>query len=90
MNGDGEKDMVTGKRFFAHNGNDPGGNDKIVMHWYEIKREKGKAPSFVSHEIVAGRGTGIGTQFQIADINGDKKPDIVLSNKSGVNVLVQK
>lgn len=89
MNGDGEKDMVTGKRFFAHNGNDPGGNDKVVMYWYEIKRTKGKAPEFVAHEIVAGRGTGIGTQFQIADVNGDKKPDIVLSNKKGVNVLIQ-
>ena len=90
MNGDGEKDLVTGKRFFAHNGRDPGGNDKVVMHWYEIKRQKGQAPKFVSHEIVAGRGTGIGTQFQIADMNGDKKPDIVLSNKKGVNVLIQK
>lgn len=90
MNGDGEKDLVTGKRFFAHNGRDPGGNDKVVMYWYEIKREKGMAPKFLGHEIVAGRGTGIGTQFQIADMNGDKQPDIVLSNKKGVNVLVQK
>lgn len=90
MNGDGEKDMVTGKRFFAHNGKDPGGNDKVVMYWYEIKRSKGKPPRFVAHEIAAGRGTGIGTQFQIADMNGDQRPDIVLSNKKGVNVLVQK
>lgn len=90
MNGDGEKDMVTGKRFFAHNGNDPGGNEPAVMYWYEIKRQKNKEPKFVPHEIVAGRGTGIGTQFQIADINNDKKPDIILSNKKGVNVLLQK
>ncbi len=90
MNADGEKDMVTGKRFFAHNGNDPGGNDKVVMYWYEIKRTKGSAPKFVAHEIAAGRGTGIGTQFQVIDMNADKKPDIVLSNKKGVNVLLQK
>ncbi|MFH1303217.1 MAG: VCBS repeat-containing protein, partial [Planctomycetota bacterium] len=44
MNGDGERDLVTGKRFFAHNGNDPGGKDPVVMYWYEIKRNKGAAP----------------------------------------------
>ena len=90
MNGDGEKDMVTGKRFFAHNGNDPGGNDPVVMYWYEIKRTKGKPPEFLAHEIVAGRDTGVGTQFEVFDVNQDDKPDIVLSNKKGVNVLVQK
>ena len=34
--------------------------------------------------------TGVGTQFLVKDINGDNRPDIVLSNKKGVNVLVQK
>lgn len=90
INGDGQLDYVTGKRFFAHNGGDPGGNDAVVMHWYEVQRTKGQAPVFTSHEIVAGRGTGIGTQFEINDMNRDGKPDIVLSNKKGVNVLLQK
>lgn len=89
VNGDGELDYVTGKRFFAHNGNDPGGRDEVVMFWYEVKRSK-NGPTFVPHEIVAGKGTGVGTQFEIHDMNGDGKPDIVLSNKKGVNVLVQK
>ena len=90
LNGDGQKDLVTGKRFFAHNGGDPGGNDPVVMYWYEIKRRKGQPPRFVPHEIEAGRGTGIGTQFEVADINADGRPDIVLSNKKGVNILLQK
>ena len=90
INGDGQLDFVTGKRFFAHNGNDPGGMDPVVMYWYEVKRSKGQPPTIVPHEIVAGRGTGIGTQFDIHDMNSDGKPDIVLSNKKGVNVLIQK
>ena len=90
VNGDGQLDYVTGKRFFAHNGADPGGNDAVVMYWYEVRIEKGKAPQFIPHEIVAGRGTGMGTQFSIADVNADGHPDIVLSNKKGVNVLLQK
>ena len=89
INGDGQKDIVTGKRFYAHNGNDPGGKDPVVMVWYEVKKTKGKPPKFIRHEIEAGRDTGIGTQFQVIDMNGDKRPDIVLSNKKGVNVLLQ-
>jgi hypothetical protein len=90
INGDGQKDLVTGKRFYAHQGHDPGGKDSVVMYWYEIRREKGAPPKFIPHEIVAGRDTGIGTQFLVTDFNTDGAPDIVLSNKKGVNVLLQR
>ena len=90
INGDGQLDYVTGKRFFAHNGGDPGGKDDVVMYWYEVKRAKGHAPTFLPHRIIAGNDTGIGTQFEIHDMNNDGKPDVVLSNKKGVNVLLQK
>lgn len=90
INGDGTKDLVTGKRFFAHNGHDPGGNDPVVMYWYELHKQEGAPPKFIPHEIEAGRDTGVGTQFQVIDMNGDDRPDIVLSNKKGVNVLLQK
>ncbi|MDA0832386.1 MAG: VCBS repeat-containing protein [Planctomycetota bacterium] len=89
INGDGEKDFVTGKRYFAHNGGDPGAHNTVVMYWYEIKRTAGERPHFIPHEIEAGRDTGVGTQFAIQDFNGDEKLDIVLSNKKGVNVLLQ-
>ncbi|MEZ6049070.1 MAG: VCBS repeat-containing protein [Planctomycetaceae bacterium] len=89
INGDGQKDFITGKRFFAHNGHDPGGNDEVVMYWYEIKRAKGAAPEFIPHEIIAGRDTGVGTQFQVRDFNGDGLYDIILGNKKGVNLLLQ-
>jgi hypothetical protein len=60
------------------------------MVWYEIKRTQGAPPQFVRHEIEAGRDTGVGTQFEIIDVNGDNRPDIVLSNKKGVNLLIQR
>ena len=90
INGDGQKDIVTGKRFFAHNGGDPGARDASLMYWFEVKKKKGSAPQFIAHEIVAGRNTGIGTQFQCIDFNKDGKVDIALSNKKGVNLLIQK
>lgn len=89
MNGDGERDLVTGKRFFAHNGGDPGAYDPVVMLWYEVRRAKGEAPQFIRHEIPEGASSGVGTQFQVVDVNQDKRPDIVLSNKKGVNLILQ-
>ena len=74
----------------AHNGGDPGEYEPVVMYWYEVVRAKGQAPKFTAHKITAGADTGVGTQFEIFDMNKDKKPDIVLSNKKGVNVLLQK
>jgi len=89
VNGDGQRDVVTGKRFFAHNGHDPGGNDPVVMYWYDVRRAKGSPPQFIPHEIEAGRDTGVGTQFLMKDVNGDELIDVILSNKKGVNILVQ-
>jgi len=89
INHDGHQDLITGKRFYAHNGSDPGGKEAVVMYWFEVNRRPGRPPTFTRHEIPAGRDTGIGTQFQVTDITGDSLLDIVLSNKKGVNVLVQ-
>lgn len=82
--------LVTGKRYFAHMGSDPGEFQPVVMHWFDIERTKGQAPRFVKHEISAGKDTGLGTQFAIADINRDGHLDVILSNKKGVNVLLRK
>jgi len=89
LNNDGVPHLVTGKRYFAHMGPDPGEFDPVVMHTFEIRRSPGQPPTFVKHELVAGRDTGVGTQFQIGDFNRDGRLDVVLSNKKGVNVLTQ-
>lgn len=91
INGDGVKDLLTGKRFFAHGSRgDPDPLGEVAMYWYEIKKSTGSPPQFVKHKIEAGIDTGIGTQFFVGDINGDKLLDIVLSNKKGTNVLLQR
>lgn len=33
INGDGHPDMITGKRYFAHNGKDPGAFEPAVLYW---------------------------------------------------------
>lgn len=87
INGDGVKDLVTGKRFWAHGPNgDINPNDPAMLVWFELQR-KGKQVNWVKHEI--DNDSGVGTQFAIADLNGDKRPDIITSNKKGVYVFIQ-
>lgn len=38
LNGDGQLDFVTGKRYFAHNGSDPGEREPIGLYWYEYRK----------------------------------------------------
>jgi hypothetical protein len=88
MNGDGAKDIVTGKRFWAHGpkgDNDPNGTP--VLYWFELDRTANKL-RFVGHLI--DDASGIGTQVVAGDINGDKKPDVVVGNKRGAFVLLRK
>ncbi len=35
LNGDSRPDFVTGKRFMAHNGSDPGEKEPLGVYWYE-------------------------------------------------------
>lgn len=91
INGDGEKDLVTGKRWWAHGPHgDDSPNVEPFMIWYEIHRQKGAPPRFIPHIVVESLGTGMGTQFTVTDFDGDKLPDLVLSNKRGTNVILQR
>ena len=83
MNGDGLKDIVTGKRFWAHGpAGDPEPNAPAVVYWFELRREVGGKVSFVPHLI--DDDSGVGTQVATADLNGDSRPDVIVGNKKGI------
>ncbi|QDU29944.1 FG-GAP repeat protein [Anatilimnocola aggregata] len=86
INGDGLPDLVTGKRFYAHNGNDPGEDEPPVIAWYELSRDAGQ-PKWTRHEI--DDNSGVGTQFEVHDMNGDGWLDVIVANKRGVFYLEQ-
>jgi hypothetical protein len=86
INGDGLQDFVTGKRWWAHAKGDPGVDDPAVFNWFELRREQGKA-TWIRHQF--DHNSGPGTQFQLADVNGDGLIDIVTSNKKGVHYFQQ-
>lgn len=88
MNGDGLKDLITGKRFWAHGPKgDPDPMGTPFLYWFELKRDGGKA-SFVGHLI--DDASGVGTQVTAGDVNGDQKPDVVVGNKRGAFVFLRK
>ena len=88
INGDGLKDLVTGKRWWAHGPKgDADPNDPAKLYWFEAKQGSDGIVTFTPHEI--DDDSGIGTQFEVADINGDELQDIIVSNKKGVFVFEQ-
>ena len=84
MDGDGLKDIVTGKRFWSHGRTgDPDRNDAAVLYWFKLSRSGG-AVDFIPYLI--DDQSGVGTQVVAGDINGDGRPDVVVGNKRGTFV----
>jgi hypothetical protein len=86
INGDGHPDLVTGKRYFAHNGEDPGALDPSTLYWFEFR--PGAMPAWKAHLI--DDNSGVGLQVLVQDLNRDGLPDIIVANKKGVFFFQQR
>jgi hypothetical protein len=94
MNGDGQLDFVTGKRYFAHNGNDPGSREPIGLYWYEYRKVTRTAGTtngpgnggveWIRHLIDYDGRMGGGMQIVVTDVDGDGDLDVVSGGKSGL------
>ena len=85
INLDGHPDLITGKRWRAHNDNDPGAAEPAVLYWYEFI--PGSSPRWIPHLI--DNNSGVGLSFVVEDITNDQLPDIIISNKKGVYLFEQ-
>lgn len=88
MNGDGLPDIVTGKRWWSHGAQgDPEPGRPAVLYWLELVREN-ESVRFLPHLV--DDNSGVGTQVVVGDLNGDKRPDILVGNKRGAFVFLQR
>ncbi|SHJ97545.1 Repeat domain-containing protein [Rubritalea squalenifaciens DSM 18772] len=87
IDGDGIKDIVTGKCYFAHNGKDPGAHDPAVLYWFRTTRNPDGSVLFLPYLIDSN--SGVGRQITCADVNADGKMDIITSSKKGVFIFIQ-
>ena len=87
VDGDGLKDLVTGKRKYSHGLSEPDAAKPATI--YYLKQGKPVDGVVPFTPTVIDEDSGIGTQFVVDDINGDGLPDVVTSNKKGVFAIVQ-
>ena len=86
LDGDGVNELITGKRYYGHNGNDPGGNEMPCLYYY---RWDPKTKEFTRQTIEEGH-VGCGLQIVTEDLDGDEKADIAVAGKSGTYLLLAK
>jgi hypothetical protein len=88
INGDGRLDLVTGKRFMAHNGSDPGEREPLGVYWYEYRPTTTAAGAtsveWIRHLIDFGGRMGGGMQIPVVDLDGDGDLDVICAGKSGL------
>jgi hypothetical protein len=87
IDGDGLKDLVTGKRWWSHGRNEPGSDWPSMLYWFKAK--KGKDGILAFTPMIIDTDSGVGTQVTVADVNADGLLDVVVSNKKGVFYLEQ-
>jgi hypothetical protein len=81
IDGDGTPDLVTGKRFMAHNGSDPDESGKRGVYWYGLKR--GPNPQWTKQVISYDEGIGSGVNLCAVDLDNDGDVDVVVTGKWG-------
>jgi hypothetical protein len=87
LDGDGLKDIITGKCFWAHGpSGDPDPSAPAVLYWFRLVRGPGGQIDWVPYLI--DDDSGVGRQIGVADVNGDSRPDLIIGNKKGTFVFV--
>ncbi len=87
IDGDGLKDIVTGKTYWSHHKQSPMWDAGAVVYWFKLVRNE-QGVDWVPYQ--ADGESGIGRQISVADINSDGLLDIVVGGMKGAHVLLHR
>ena len=85
LDGDGKNELVTGKRWRAHDSKDAGASDDTGLYYF-----KWNGDSFVKQVIsygVFGVGKGTGVQMSVADLRNNGRKDVIVAGKDGLYIF---
>ncbi len=79
---DGQVELITGKRYRAHNGKDPGSGDPLGVYYYNING--GQFERVTLNLGPPEEASGVGIYFWVEDVDGNGWKDIVAPGKEGL------
>ena len=85
MDGDGLKDIVTGKTYWSHHRQSSMWDAGAVAYWFKLVRTA-DGVDWIPYQ--ANDDCGVGRQVIVGDVNGDRIPDIVAGGMKGCHVLI--
>lgn len=87
VDNDGQPELITGKRYYAHSGRDSGAEDDITIQYYDWTPETDAWEKHLISTAPAGKGPGIGLQIRVQDLDENGWKDIVVPGKSGTHII---
>lgn len=89
IDGDGLRDIITGKRRWAHG---PDGDIEPsadpVVYWFQLQRDGQGGVRYVPHRI--DDQSGVGVQIRAVDVNADDRVDVITTSKLGAFVFLNR
>ena len=86
VDGDGQPELITGKRWRAHPDGDAGNEDDLGIWLY--RWNEGGFEKEVIEEGPPGFASGVGIDFDLADATGNGYPDLIAPGKDGLWLFI--
>jgi hypothetical protein len=85
LDGDKKPELITGKRYRAHNDGDAGAYDDVGLYYFTWNGKE-----FIKHNIAygqPGKGKGTGIYFALADLRGSGRVERFVAGKDGLEIF---
>ncbi|MAI70121.1 MAG: hypothetical protein CMM01_04340 [Rhodopirellula sp.] len=87
VDNDGQPELITGKRYYAHSGRDAGAQDDMTVQFYDWNATTQTWTKRLISTAASGEGPGIGLQIRVADLDNNGWKDLILPGKSGTYII---